>query len=317
MSFIDILNILLAFIGIWIGASLAVKPIDEIAKKVNSSSFIVSFFVLGFFTSLTEISVAINSIINDSIEISVGNLLGGSLVLILFVIPLLGILAKGIHLKNGFGVIGTFLSIIFLLVPHLFLLNNNLSINESLIMFVMFFVISIFLYLRDKNQITHKTKKLKRTPLQLKSFSFALLVVAIGSSLLLLSSNIVVNGIEQFAINTNISPFVISLIGLSIGTNLPEISLAIISAIKGKSEIGFGNYLGSALFNPFLLSIIGIISGGIFINENFTNILIFSVIGFILFFVFSKSKNFLSQKESFILLSIYLLFITIEISSVI
>lgn len=310
----DWIIILIAFVGIWIGATLAVKPIDEIAKKLNSSSFIVSFFILGLFTSLTEVSVAYNSFIEDRLEISVGNLLGGSLVLLMFVIPLLGMLAKGIHLSNGFGVRNTFLCILFLLVPHIFLLDNVLSLQESWSMFVMYVILALFLYFGDKASAKKVRNKRKIAKLHHSKVALAVSFVTVGSIILIFSSNILVEGIDKIGSSINLSPFILALIGLSIGTNLPEISLVIIAAIKGRSEIGFGNYLGSALFNPLIMSVLGLVSGGIILDANFTKLLIFSVLGFILFFIFMRSRSFLSQKESAILLSIYVVFVISELA---
>lgn len=314
MHLTDWITTLLALIGVWIGATLAVKPIDEIAKKTNSSSFIVSFFLLGMFTSLTEVSVAINSYIDKSIEISVGNLLGGVLVLLLFVIPLLGILAKGVKLNNGFGVTITFLSLILLLVPHFFLINKTLSFNESIIIFILYIVFSIILFLKNKKKSVIKQinkRKNKKTQIKLAKL---IIFITLGSVILIISSNQLVLNMDKIGTSLSISPFILSLLGLSIGTNLPEISLAIVAVIKGRAEIGFGNYLGSALFNLLILSILGIASNGITINEDFTLLLVFSVIGFALFFLFIKSKNTLSRKEGLFLILIYIVFILSELT---
>lgn len=313
MIITDWMMLVLAFVGIWTGATLAVKPIDQIAKKLNSSSFMISFFVLGMFTSLTEISVAFNSYIAKTQEISVGNLLGGSFVLLLFVIPILGILSNGIRLNNRLGIINTFLAISYLLVPHIFLLDKALSLKECAVLFIMYIVLAIVLYAKDKyasNKLVSSNRSIK---IPHSKVAFAFFLITVGSVILIFSSNIVVSSIDNIGSSLNVSPFVLSLVLLSFGTNLPEISLAVISALKGKSEIGFGNYLGSALFNLLIMSVLGILSGGISINENFTKLLIFSVFGFLSFFVFIRSKNFLSRKESLVLLTIYVIFVFTEL----
>ncbi|GAB4159054.1 MAG: hypothetical protein Fur003_2870 [Candidatus Dojkabacteria bacterium] len=312
MRLIDWIMTLMAFLGIWIGAILAVKPIDKIAKKFNSSSFIVSFFLLGILTSLTEVSVAFNSFIDNNVEISVGNLLGGTLVLLLFVIPLLGVLVNGIKLNHGFGVTNVFLSIAYLLVPHIFLIDKKLSIGESIVLAALYMFLAILLYIRNRIKLSTKVKQASQKVSYLKVLT-AFISLTFGSVILIFSSNVLVDNVDKIGAIFKLSPFVLALLGLSLGTNLPEISLAIISALKGKSEIGFGNYLGSALFNPFILAVLGIFTGGITINANFIILLIFSTVGFLLFFVYIRSKNFLSRQESLLLLLIYIIFILTEL----
>lgn len=43
----------LSFVGIWIGAGLAIRAVEKLSHKLRLSSFLVSFLVLGFFTSIS------------------------------------------------------------------------------------------------------------------------------------------------------------------------------------------------------------------------------------------------------------------------
>ena len=65
-----------SFLLIWFVAGLIVTSVDRLAHKLNLSSFAVSFFLLGILTSVPEISVGINSLIDKKPEIFVGNLIG-------------------------------------------------------------------------------------------------------------------------------------------------------------------------------------------------------------------------------------------------
>ena len=72
---------LLSFVGIWVGSGLAIRSVERISQSLKVSSFAVSFLVLGLFTSISELSVGINSIMENDPEIYVGNLIGASIVL--------------------------------------------------------------------------------------------------------------------------------------------------------------------------------------------------------------------------------------------
>lgn len=81
----------LSFIGIWIGSGLAIRSVERLSRSLKISSFLVSFIVLGLCTSISELSVGINSVIAKDPEIYVGNLVGATIVIFMLIIPLLTI----------------------------------------------------------------------------------------------------------------------------------------------------------------------------------------------------------------------------------
>ena len=90
----------LSFFAIWFGASLIIKSVDKIARKLRISSCAISFFVLGLFTSVPETAVGINAVINHNPEVFVGTFLGGTVVIFLLIIPVLAILGKGVTINH-------------------------------------------------------------------------------------------------------------------------------------------------------------------------------------------------------------------------
>jgi cation:H+ antiporter len=51
----------------------------------------------------------------------------------------------------------------------------------------------------------------------------------------------------------NISPFIISLSMVAVGTSLPELVVSVMASYKGESDIAVGNVLGSNVFNILLV----------------------------------------------------------------
>ncbi len=102
---------------------------------------------------------------------------------------------------------------------------------------------------------------------------------------------------------------------LSLGTNLPELSLAVRSVLSGKKDIAFGDYIGSAAANTLLFGIFTILNDGeVLTADNFLITFLFILFAVVSFYFFSRSKNEISIKEGFILISVYLLFIIVELS---
>src|SRR3989339_1977051 len=98
MIFVHILFYFLAFLLLWYCSGIIVDSVGRLASKLKLSSFAVSFFVLGILTSIPEFSVGLNSIINKTPDIFVGNLLGASLIIFILIIPLLAVLGNGVKM---------------------------------------------------------------------------------------------------------------------------------------------------------------------------------------------------------------------------
>ncbi|PIQ72690.1 hypothetical protein COY13_01085 [Candidatus Roizmanbacteria bacterium CG_4_10_14_0_2_um_filter_36_35] len=100
MVFFKIFFYLVSFLILWYCSGIIIRSVDRFAHRLKLSSFAVSFFVLGILTSVPEFSVGINSIINKTPDVFVGNLLGSSLVLFIFVIPLLAVFGGGVKMVH-------------------------------------------------------------------------------------------------------------------------------------------------------------------------------------------------------------------------
>jgi cation:H+ antiporter len=84
---------------------------------------------------------------------------------------------------------------------------------------------------------------------------------AIGLILLSASSKLLVWGATRVAMEIGVSPLVIGLTIVAIGTSLPELAASLTSAMKGHGEIALGNVMGSNLFNMLgVMSLPGLFS---------------------------------------------------------
>jgi cation:H+ antiporter len=84
----------------------------------------------------------------------------------------------------------------------------------------------------------------------------ALFWLALGMTLLLLSSKALVWGAVNIAHAFGISDLIIGLTIVAIGTSLPELAASVMSALKGEPDIALGNVIGSNMFN--LLAVLGL-----------------------------------------------------------
>lgn len=306
--FINLSIFLISFVFIWIGAGIIVKSADKISRKLKVSSFAFSFLLLGILTSIPEISLALASMSGGTPEIFVGNLIGGIIVIFFLVIPLFAVFGNGIKITTKISPTQLLYAFVVLSLPLVAVLDKKISTLEALFMIV-FAGIFVFSIQQNKGVLDNNSNVL-----DLKRYSIRdILKILLGIGIVFVASSLIVSKTVYFGELLNISPFFISLIILSLGTNLPEISLVFRAVKDKKKDVAFGNYLGSATLNVFILAIMILLNGGeIFTVNSFWKTFVVTVIGFGVFYNFTKSKKDLSRKEGAILLLVYAVFLILE-----
>ena len=81
--------------------------------------------------------------------------------------------------------------------------------------------------------------------------SFVFLVI--GFALMIWGADKFVAGASALARKLGVSPLLIGLTIVALGTSLPELVTSIVAARKGQNDIAMGNVIGSNLFNIFLI----------------------------------------------------------------
>ena len=301
---------ILSFIAIWFGAGLIVSSVEDLSKKLNISSFAVSFFVLGILTSIPEASVGINSIIDGNPEIFVGNLIGASLVLFLLVIPLLAVFGNGIRLAHQLDGKSLLVSLAVVASPVYFILDKKVTPFEGI--FLIFLYIILFYLIEKRKGLLEKIQEV--TSIRKTHILEDITKIITGSAIVFYASNIIVDKTIYFSGVFNISSYLISLLVLSIGTNMPELSLAVRAITLGKKDIALGDYVGSAAANTLFFGLLSILNRSeVNVSNHYIETFVFTVLGLGLFYYFTRSKNDISRREGVILLFVYFMFVLIEI----
>lgn len=294
---------------IWAGTTFIVGSIDRISKNIGVSSFAISFVILGLITSTPEFALGLTSVIHDQSEIFVGNLLGGTIIIFLLIIPLLAVVGKGIKLDHGLDNYTILFCLLTIMAPALLVLDKTVSREEGFLL-VLLYIILLYFVLKKEGLLRKDKVELLGT----KAYSLIDVFKIIGGVILVfISSTLIVDKTILFAEMLDVSAFYISLIGLALGTNLPEMSVAIRSVTMGKKEIAFGDYLGSAAANAGIFGVLTILNtDGVLTSNRFLITFIFIFIALGLFYFFARSKKVMTRSEGVLLLAIYGLFLLFE-----
>ena len=310
MIFFQVFFYFVSFLILWYCSGVIITSVERFAQKLKLSAFTVSFFILGILTSVPEFSVGINSIIDKTPDVFVGNLIGASLTLFIFVIPILAVFGKGVKMTHQMTEHDMIFALLVVAAPIFLIADNVLTRTESVFLILIYIILVYFI--EKKKALVTAIKEMKH--LGEKSMLINWLELILAVVIIFLTSRFIVNQTIYFSDYFHLSSFIISIVFLSIGTNLPEISLAVRSVIEGKKEVALGDYLGSSAANTLLFGILTFINGDRINVSNYSlRTLILTLFGLGVFYVFSQSKKEISQKEGKVLLLIYLLFIITQI----
>lgn len=298
-----------SFIGVWLGAGWVIDEIISMAKSLKMSYFTLSFFLLGLLTSLPEMSVGITSIVEQEPQIFIGTLIGGVLIIFLLVIPLLAIIGNGVSLPHNLSKKQLLFALLVVVAPSLLISDRQINVWEGILLMALY--ASLFLFFAQKESLV---EKIASSAHRQSKNSTRLLKIGGGLGLLVAASRQIIVSTEYFADLLNWSSFLVGLLAVSLGTNIPELSLIIRSVYAKKKNVALADYIGSAAANTLLFGVATSLYGStITIPNHFMQRFIFLSIGLLLFFVFSRSRSVLSRWEGVTLIGIYGLFVVVEI----
>jgi len=303
-SLLVILTIL-SFAVLAYGADMLVANIKMIASHYHLSIFLLGI-ILGFFTSIPELILGLTAVHRGVASLSLGNLLGGIIVLFGLILGLAIIVHRTIKTDGQSSTIAP--SILILLLPLMLGLKGSLNHWDGLIIIIAY--IAVVLYSARTESSTKQARVSKPPRLASRHFLFSLL----GLGLIIGTSQVIVSTMTELMERWQWPPLVAGVLLLAIGTNLPEIVVTIESLIKQASDLSISNLIGSAIGNVVVAGILlqfGSFSIQPFMAFAVTASTICLLSGFLLLF-YKTNKQF-SRWEGIILLCIYLLFLVAEL----
>jgi cation:H+ antiporter len=254
---------LVGFVFLWKGADFLVEGSSRLAIIAKLSPIVIGITIVAFGTSLPEMAVSLAASVKGEPGITLGNVVGSNIANILLVLGVAAIIrplevtrhivTRDSMLVTGAGVV------LFLLA-----LTGHLTRIHGLIM-LGFFACYLAYYIRDA--LRHERPSIPDITDARSSIAIGMTIIGIAG--ILIGSNILVDSAVTLAEAFGISPAVIGLSMIAIGTSLPELATSAMASKKGKSDLSIGNVLGSNVFNILLVLGISvlIVANGIEVNS--------------------------------------------------
>lgn len=308
----QIIIILILFVVLTKAADLVVKSLREIARKLNIKQNFLGI-ILGFLTTLPEAAIAMNATATGTPALSLGNLYGGIVVLFCLILGLNIVLNKGIQTSGRTtSLTMSFLCIIF---PLFLGFRGELTVIDGLLILAWHSYIVYLLYKNSKRgKAEEDTKESETVTFQKSKFFSSLSFMLLGVVAVIISSNFIVRITEDILHQFNVGPFIVGLLLFSLGTNLPEFSIAITAWRKDLRQLSLSNLFGSAFANIMIIGFMALaVDIPITIDRSYYVILIFLIALFLLLMRFYKTGRRLTRKEGYALFALYGIFVAVEI----
>lgn len=298
---LNFLILVVLFVALGLSADLAVKNIRYIASSLKMKLFALGI-ILGIATTMPELSIGISSSLKGMGGLAVGNILGGIAVIIGLILSVNLILHKNIGTEESWS--ATIPALIVISSPFLLGFDAKFSLIDGLIMVALYLGLVFYLY-----KMGQKEKGEGLALIDKKKIAKSILLALVGIVLVIIASNLAIETATLILEKFGISRLMMGILVFSIGTNLPEITIALSSYRRKASELSLSYLLSSAFTNILVMGILAILKPISFKMDAAYLILAASVsLIMILFVIFSYTKKSLSRLEGFILLLIYFIF---------
>jgi cation:H+ antiporter len=246
----DLIIIPISLLLLYLGGEGALKGVLVIARKFKLSNILVSAVIIGFGTSLAELTVSVEAVLIGSPDIALGNIIGSNIANILLVTAIAALITP-IMLKNLKINRDIFVMIVASLLLLFFKFIDWLNFYSGVIFLLILFSYISYSYFQDQKDNGDKEENLENL-----SLIKAIIYSVIGLATLILGGWLLVNSSIKIAQSYGISEAVIGLTIVAVGTAIPELTTTIIASIKKHNDLVIGNILGSNIFN--ILGILGV-----------------------------------------------------------
>ncbi|MGB9748374.1 MAG: sodium:calcium antiporter [Candidatus Woesearchaeota archaeon] len=317
----EFLTLFLSGCALVFGADLVIKSVSSFAKKLGASEYFIGFIVVAIGTSTPEL---INALIasltalktNDSFfknslgNIVVGNMIGANILNSLLVFGIMALVAKKLFVEEDVINKSTFLTLILVVLPLILSLDGFLSKVDGLIL-----IFAFLFYVKDLWDKEASLGRLEKD-VPLRKLINEFVVFGLGITIVIISSKYFVVSAVKIADFLRIPSFIIGLTLVSFGTTLPELSVGVLSSFKGHRNIGFGNILGSVVFNIlFILGLTALINPISIDIDSFLISFMFMICGFYIAILFLDKKT-ITWREGLGLLVLYLTFLIVQFKEI-
>lgn len=248
---------------VW-GADRFVIGAASLARNLGVPPLLIGLTVVGFGTSAPEMLVSAIAALQGNPGIGIGNAVGSNIANIALILGATALIApltvRSDMLRREYPLL-----LVVSLAAYGLVLDGALDRVDGTLLMVglvaaILLMIRIGMQRRDHDPLADEIEA--ELPAEISTVA-ATAWFLIGLGVLIFSSRILVWGAVEIAVAFGVSDLVIGLTIVAVGTSLPELAAAIMSALKGEDDLAIGNVVGSNIWNLLaVLSLPGLLAPG-------------------------------------------------------
>jgi len=247
----EFLFLLLGLLMLVFGSNYLLKSSVDLSLKYNISKVVVGLTVVSIATSAPELLISISSVLKDSSDIAIANVIGSNIANFGLVLGLALFFSQIKISKDIINQDWNFLIIVSVIFTFFALSNQEINRVEGGILFTLLICSLIYVFKTSDDKISEKEL--------IDKSNFKLILIIVFSSLMLYyGSEFFVESSIYFANYFGVSERIIGLTIVAIGTSLPEVVTTLVAVFKKELDISIGNIIGSNIFN--ILAVVGLTS---------------------------------------------------------
>ena len=293
--------LIIAFILLFYSTNKFVVASIGISNYFKIPRIITGIVIVSLATTSPEFAVSVQASFLKHSQLALGNAIGSIICDNGLALSLIAIASASPLLidKKYFQKIFLFTCSMCLLT-YFFALNREISKLEGLTLLIALLVYFIIL-IKSKSSLPFTFKEEKKIFPHIIKFLLSLICVIVISHYIVKSAIFIANYLM-------ISESVIGLTIVAIGTSLPEIATAIVSAKNNEGELSIGNILGADVLNILWITGSSALVFPIQVSDKEINYFFFWLFVFLaLTYIFVKTN--LNKKKGIILLIVYFIYL--------
>ncbi|OGZ99875.1 MAG: hypothetical protein A3G49_00445 [Candidatus Sungbacteria bacterium RIFCSPLOWO2_12_FULL_41_11] len=287
------------------GATLSTKYATLLAESYRLSKYTVGFIIVAVISILPETFISINAALEGIPSFGLGMLFGSNIADLTLIFAII-IMVAGRGLKIESRILKNHAVYPFiLLLPLILGFDGRYSRLEGVALIV---AGAVFYYVALKNGIDG-TIPLNNGGGRYKSFLMLLFSMAI----LMAGAHFTVTSATSLANYFGVSPILIGMLIVGLGTTMPELFFSLKSVKKQDDSLAVGDILGTVLADAtIVVGILAVISPFSFPQKIIYITGMFMVAASLVLFHFMRSGRTLSRKEAYMLVAFWLVFVLVE-----
>ena len=236
------------------GAEFVLRGAVQLARRLGVSPLIIGLTVVAYCTTMPELLVSLEAAVRGAPGIAIGNIVGSNicnLLLILGTAACVCPMAVNPREVRFEGAVVVGVAALFIALG----MTGSLTRVDGVLLLACLVAFTVISVRRARRP---PPEEVPEEDVADRPVWMTIGTLAIGLGCVVLGSHLLVEGAIGLARLLGVSEAVIGVTVVAVGTSLPELATAVVSAYRGHSEVAVGNVLGANIFN--LLAIGGLVA---------------------------------------------------------